>query len=251
MKNIGLRYKGKLGCTCIFLEFGDPVMPNYLTADEIYDLYERCVDFAEETDDRYAFLPQMWRDKPEHYWKDIFEKKRGFMIPYMKDFNGDKRSAINGNIKGLFFSCGIDRKSKRPPYFSYFGNKRLFVDAGVLLNESKNLYFADFYCHYYNHYATLVVTNEGSKQDIFCRNHDLYQLDLFDNPLLFLYNHRGRNSVYVTLGVRVELFFTDKLNIPGLLSTGRGRLMNVQSRGRGRSRKNGIPKKDVCNICNL
>jgi hypothetical protein len=222
-----------------------------LTADEIVELYERCADFTEETDGRYALLPQMWRDKPDHYWKDIFQKKRGSMIPYMKDFNGDPRSAINGNIKGLFFSCGIDRKRKRPPYFSYFGNQRLLVDSGLLFNESKNLYFADFYCHYFNHYATLVVTKPGSKQDRFCRNHCLFQLDLFDNPFLFLYNQRGRQYVYVTLGVRVELFFTEKLNIPSLLGTGEGQLMNVQSRGRGRSRKNGIPKKEVCDICNV
>uniref|UniRef100_A0A8W8N4W9 Uncharacterized protein n=1 Tax=Magallana gigas TaxID=29159 RepID=A0A8W8N4W9_MAGGI len=78
-------------------------IPNndYLTARELQELYGRCVDLAEETDNRYVPLYQMWRDKPQHYWKDIFYKKKGNMIPYMKDFNGDQRSAINGNLKDL------------------------------------------------------------------------------------------------------------------------------------------------------
>lgn len=157
-----------------------------LTTWELQELYGRCVDLAEETDNRYVPLYQMWRDKPQHYWKDIFYKKKGNMIPYMKDFNGDKRSAINGNIKGLFFGCGLDRKRRQPPHFSYFGDERLLVNADVLFNFTKNLYFADFYCHYQYHYATLVVTNPGSMQDRFCIDHGLFQLNLFDNELLYL-----------------------------------------------------------------
>ncbi|XP_062575932.1 phytanoyl-CoA hydroxylase-interacting protein-like [Saccostrea cucullata] len=228
-------------------------MPNYLTAEEIQELYERCADFAEETDCRYAPIYQMWRDKPDHYWRDIFQNKRGAMIPYIKDFNGDQRSAINGNIKGLFFGCALDRWRLQPPFFSYFGNQRLLVDSDLVLNQSKNLYFADFYCHYQYHYATLVVTNPGSKQDRFCQEHDLYELDIFDNPFLYLGESRGYgpNPVYVTLGVRVEIFVTNRMNIYHLFNSRKGRLINVQPRGRGHSHKNGIPKKEVCDICNL
>lgn len=212
-------------------------------------MYDRCVDLAEETDNRYAPLVQMWRDKPHYYWNDIIQNKSGMMIPYMKDFNGDQRSAINGNIKGLFFGGGLDRRRKRPPYFSYFGDKRLLVNACVLFNESKNIYFADFYCHYQYHYATVVITNPGSTQDRFCQRHHLVQLDPFNNPLLFIDNNDY--SVYVTLGVRVEVFTTQKLNIFSVFNNGVGRLVGVQPRGRGRSHKNGIPKKAICNICNL
>lgn len=230
-------------------------IPNndYLTAWELQELYRRCVDLAEETDNRYVPLYQMWRDKPRHYWKDIFYKKKGNMIPYMKDFNGDQRSAINGNLKGLFFGCGLDRKRRQPPHFSYFGDERLLVNADVLLNFTKKLYFADFYCHYQYHYATLVVTNPGSRQDRFCIDHDLVQLDLFDNELLYLdyYKNYGRAAVFVTLGIRVELFVTEGMNLFSLFNKGIGQLVNVQPRGRGHSRKNGIPKKEICNICNL
>lgn len=226
---------------------------NYFEAWELQELHGRCVELAEETDSRYVPLFQMWRDKPDHYWKDIFLKKRGNMIPYMKDFNGDQRSAINGNIKGLFFGCGLDRRRIQPPNFSYFGNERLLVNADFLFNNTKNLYFADFYCHYQYHYATLVVTNPGSKQDRFCLEHDLFQLDPFDNELLFLANRHpyGKTPVYVTLGVRVELFVTEGMNIFSLFNSGIGRKVRVQPRGRGHSRKNGIPKKEICNICNL
>lgn len=229
-------------------------IPNndYLTAWELQELYGRCVDLAEETDNRYVPLYQMWRDKPQHYWKDIFYKKKGNMIPYMKDFNGDQRSAINGNIKGLFFGCGLDRKWKQPPHFSYFGDERLLVNADVLLNFTKKLYFADFYCHYQYHYATLVVTNPGSWQDRFCIANDLLQLNLYNNRLLYLdYNYYGQTLVFVTLGIRVELFVTEGMNLFSLFNKGIGQLVNVQPRGRGHSRKNGIPKKEICNICNL
>lgn len=77
--------------------------------------------------------------------------------------------------------------------------------------------------------------------------------NLFDNELLYLdyYKNYGRAAVFVTLGIRVELFVTEGMNLFSLFNKGIGQLVNVQPRGRGHSRKNGIPKKEICNICNL
>lgn len=110
-----------------------------LETEELGELYDRCVDLAEETKDEFVPLYHMWRDKPHHYWRDICRNKKGKMIPYMKDLNGDQRSAIHGNIEGLFFGCGLDRRQKQPPHFSYFGDERLLVKAEALFNDRKNL----------------------------------------------------------------------------------------------------------------
>jgi hypothetical protein len=59
------------------------------------------------------------------------------------------------------------------PTVSPFGERRIKLKAEILFNESKNVYFSDFYCMYAAsaHYVSLVVTTPGSDADAFCRQY--------------------------------------------------------------------------------
>ncbi|XP_061167012.1 phytanoyl-CoA hydroxylase-interacting protein-like [Saccostrea echinata] len=215
----------------------------YLSKTEINELCRRSIKYIRENDDRFAPVPYFWRDKPSKYWNEI----GGLMIPYLKNSNGDPRSPINGNIHGLFFNCSIDKMSLQPPTFSYFGNERLTIAPYVIYNAWKNVYFADFYCHYGTHYVTLVITSSGSDADVFCKRHHLVRLKPKNNPFLTVIN----SKLLVTLGVNVELFYTNSINISSILADNLGKFTFIQSRGRGHSKLKGIPKNPECHICNL
>lgn len=88
-----------------------------LETEELGELYDRCVDLAEEKKVEFVPLYHMWRDKPHHYWRDICRNKKGKMIPYMKDLNGDQRSAIHGNIEGIFWLRFRSKTEKAPTFF--------------------------------------------------------------------------------------------------------------------------------------
>lgn len=60
-----------------------------LEVEELGELYDRCVDFVEEKKVEFVFLYYMWWDKLYYYWRDICWNKKGKMIFYMKDLNGD------------------------------------------------------------------------------------------------------------------------------------------------------------------
>lgn len=164
------------------------------------------------------------------------------MKPYIKDKNGDPASVINSNIDGLFFSAKVDQNSNPTP-FSYFGEIRVFVKAEWMFNIYSNIYFADFYCHYTSHYVTLVLTQHGSKTDLFCQR-KLLCLDKFDNPFLKI---APSNKVYVTRDVGIEVLYTEPINLRQNGIT----FQRVETRGRGSSKKDGIPKNPICPICNL
>lgn len=190
----------------------------------------------------FVHLPYLYRNKPTWYFDDIFRYHGGIMRPYIKDRNGDPGSVINGNINGLFFSGIVDHNSHPPPY-SYFGEIRVLIKAEWLFNNNTNIYFADFYCHYTSHYVTLVLTLQGSETDSFCQR-NLLCLNKFDNPFLKI---STSNDVYVTRDVGIEVFFTEPINLrhDGIL------FQTVEIRGRGSSKKHGIPKNSLCVICNL
>ncbi|XP_062570343.1 phytanoyl-CoA hydroxylase-interacting protein-like isoform X1 [Saccostrea cucullata] len=226
----------------------------YLTSYELKKLQDKCVNFIKASDsDKFLRLRYMWRDKPLDYWENILNEKDGQMVPYTKDCNGDQRSALNGNIAGLFFGCALYPKNGKPPWFSYLGNRRLYISSTAIFRKPVRLYFADFYCHTKNHFATLVLTKTDSKQDNFCRDHNLPQLDMKNNPFLKIQTINGVDEVFVTVGVRVEVLYTETIDV-NEVTTGKyktGRFVWVKPSGRGRSRPGGIPKNPACRICNL
>ncbi|XP_062570345.1 phytanoyl-CoA hydroxylase-interacting protein-like isoform X3 [Saccostrea cucullata] len=222
----------------------------YLTSYELKKLQDKCVNFIKASEsNKFLRLRYMWRDKPTSYWENILDVEDGQMVPYTKDFNGDQRSALNGNIDGLFFGCGLYPKNGKPPWFSFFGNRRLYISSTAIFRKSMHLYFADFYCHTKNHFATLVLTKPNSEQDEFCREHNLPQLDITNNPFLKIQTTNG--EVLVTVGVRVEVLYTETMDVNEVTDCGIGRFVWVKPRGRGQSRPKGIPKNLSCQICNL
>ncbi|CAG2194940.1 unnamed protein product [Mytilus edulis] len=191
-----------------------------------------------------------YRNKSEQYYKNILKSASGEMIPYIKDNNGDQGSVINGGISGLFYSTLLSQRSKPPP-ISFYGPVRLHLKANIMFTDNCNIYFSDFYCHYQQHYVTIVLTHKGSQEDVFC-NHFLLQMNKHDNPFLKITrNINGLNVVMATMAVVVEVFYTESVNVRSLLQWGHGYISKTVLMGRGRSKPEGIPKNENCNKCNL
>ena len=186
-----------------------------------------------------------YRNKTEEYFDDCYTKHNGTMNVYLKDNNGDPACIINGQISGLFFMTNIYLPTGKPRQWSPFGSKRLSVPAMTMFPTDANLYFADFYCTYTQHYVTLVLTKPGSNLDHFCQHKKLIKLDNRNNTFL---NHRTRHDgevyVEVTTKVMVEVFYTENVELPD-----RETLTTVPSSGT--STPGGLPKNHSCPNCNL
>ena len=171
------------------------------------------------------------------------------MTPYLKDFNGDQGSVINGFIHGLFFSTYLGPTSKPPP-ISFYGPIRFHLQANLIFTDKCNIYFADFYCHYKQHYVTIVLTPQGTDGDTFCRQH-LILLNIFNNPFVKIVQVAdNQRVVVVTKAVIVEIFYTESINIRNFLQKGYGFISKAVCMGRGKTIPEGIPKKQDCIICN-
>lgn len=225
----------------------------YLSIDDYKQLYTLALGYlySKNTSAQQCKpIEFLYRNKSEKYYKDILKSKSGEMIPYIKDNNGDQGSIINGAINGLFYSTLLGPKSKPPP-ISFYGPVRLHLKANVIFTDNCNIYFSDFYCHYEQHYVTVVLTRKGSLEDVFCSQH-LLQMDKNDNPFMKISrNINGLNVVMATMAVVVEVFYTESVNIRSLLQWGHGYISKTVLMGRGRSKPEGIPKNENCNKCNL
>ena len=199
-------------------------------------------------DPKMSPIKHLYRNKPRFYFKNIADLHDGVMETYVKDYNGDAASCINGVIGGLFFSTGLDPRTKRPPNFSFFGSRRLHVPPQLIVTGDTNMYFSDFYCHYEQHYVTVVVTRSGSHADRFCKG-KLPQLNAQDNS--FFCTDESYRSFSVSLSVSVEMFYTEDIDIAHLMTEPGVSFSTVPTRGRGHSKKYGIPKKADCQICQL
>jgi hypothetical protein len=175
----------------------------------------------------------MWRDKPTAYWNRIHNHYNGFVITCRKYFNGTTKSAINGNILALFFNASLHRTSKKPPAFSYFGNQRLMINSSFIVNIHQNIYFADYFR---NHY----FDRSGSVFDNFCQR-DLKHINIFNNLFLKIVNRK----LCVTLGVNVEVLFTDIVDVNQVIYEGVGKFSPITFRGKG-SKEFGNPKDLHC-----
>ncbi|XP_071113014.1 uncharacterized protein [Haliotis cracherodii] len=235
-----------------------------------------------QTPGRYN-VTKFYRNKPESYYDNIMSNRAGVMEKYLKDNNGDPYCPINNKINGLFFSGS--KNKKKIPYFSFFGNRRLFIPVEELFTSDTRMYFSDFYCHKDTHYVTVVVTKMGSAEDRFCEER-LIEQDLQANPFFtvredttltsqfvscsrnledILRGYSGRSmssqkdvpKTFTMVSVNkfhVEFLYTEDIDIRGLQSRcGEDKVYfkYVRAMGRGRSKKEGIPKKLDCPDCSF
>lgn len=237
-------------------ESGNSVL---LTKTEIERLRQKAANHA--TYDgllrQSALCVWFYRNKTRQYFDDVYANHGGLMEVYIKDNSGDRRSPINGRIKGLFFMAGVEPGSTTglPKHDSAFGSTRLLVPANDLLEKAPNLYFADFYCmrNPSFHYVTLVMTKPGSVADKFCADHILLlPMSLNDsasNPFLF-YNASGELQVCTRSNLSIELLFTENLDITPYRYTLQH---NTPLIGKGCTTPGGVPKNSSgqCSLCRV
>lgn len=170
------------------------------------------------------------------------------MTTELKDNGGDPRSPINGQLRGLFF-LSQNYASGELPSFSYFGPRRIQIEADELFRTAPNLYFADFYCMGgHKHYVIVVMTKPGSTADNFCRLH-LVPLDSKNNP--FFYSSNGKMYSLNAEYFEVEVFYTENLNITELQARKKAIMTTVEPVGQGHSTPGGKQKGRCCSICNV
>jgi Phytanoyl-CoA hydroxylase-interacting protein C-terminus len=195
----------------------------------------------------------LYRNKSPADFADVFNRFGGIMKPYIKDNSGDQLSPINGQINGLFFMAEVQQgTSGEPCSASAFGSTRLIVPIDAMLELAPNLYFADYYCMKgISHYVTLVLTRPGSDADRFCSEY-LLPLDLTDQNTNNFFFRDARGNMRVASAVKVEILFTEDVNI-GHLTKYRG--ARIQERvpliGKGHTTPGGVRKRADCPICNL
>ena len=113
-----------------------------LTPVEVQQLNNAAIGYVRGKD--YAPCTWLYRNKPRSHFLEMFGAG-GVMKTVLKDASGDRRSPINGEISGLFFTASVDA-SGEPYDKSIYGDTRLLVRAEVMLDLAPHMYFADFYC---------------------------------------------------------------------------------------------------------
>ena len=218
-----------------------------LTQSELSLLLQRAKVYNHRRSTENLEVQFAYRNKPLPYFKTIMQKRGGIMEVYNKDRNGDPGCPINEQINGLFFGVRIDPKTRTLPDDSYFGDKRIIMPIGKLVEGSVKLYFADFYCHKIVHHITLVITKPGTQTDQFCAKH-LLELSIDKNPFFFrlphtIYSHK----FYCSREPRVEILYTEDIDLKQKFI----RWKTVKTLGRGSSSLVGLPKRSDCDTCNL
>lgn len=202
---------------------------------------------------RTTHAPCKWfyRNKASSHFEKVFEANGGVMKTLVKDASGDARSPINGEISGLFFLANVDYNGQ-PFDASPFGESRLLVLAGVMLNLAPNMYFADFYCmNGKDHYVTVVLARPGSDADRLCKQR-LPKLSLNDqqnNPFIFLSN--GELQVPRGKSLFVEVFFTENLDARSRIQRNQAKRETVYVFGRGSATQGGRRKTVNCPTCRV
>lgn len=225
----------------------------YMTQKEVYLLYGKaCIhSLSPGPGLPYDFCPvsHLYRSKPILHFLNIFNNTGGIMYKYIKNFGGDPASTLNRNLHGLFFSASVDPLTGQPPAVSYYGDQRIHIPVGCMINENTNLYFADFYCHYVNHHVTLVITVKGSEADVFCRPRLLALNPAYNE---FLYHRPHEQHAMVNTKVTVEVFYTESINITEFLRSKLAYLTSVKQSGNVALKTViGLPKRKDCKICNI
>ena len=222
-----------------------------LVKNEINTLLQRAKEFLLLNKDETVLVKYFYRNKPAEYYDNINRNRKGIMEPYLKDYNGDQGSVINGVINGLFFSTKVDAKTGMPPSLSPFGNMRLNIPVDRLMHTQCKIYFADFYCNHSVHYVTLVVTENGSDTDRFCKE-NLIDIGLFHRKNPFLYYEPNLDLFFCCTKLWVEVLYTEEIDIwKALAEDSRVFFSYVKTLGKGSSSPLGLPKNDKCYTCNI
>ncbi len=230
---------------------GAEVCRAVLVKAELQELLAKASKFMLQSNDATIQIKDMYRNKSDQYFKDIKQNKGHIMHKYRKDFNGGPGSPINGAIDGLFFNIWLDQNGK-PPSQSPFGELRISLPLKDRITPwLHNVYFSDFYCHYRQHYVTLVVTERGSTEDKFCKKH-LLELGLHCGSNPFFFYDNWKNAFFCSSKLKVEIFYCMDVDLTNAFARREGcNFYRVQIYGRGSSKPKGIPKNLRCNICNL
>lgn len=224
-----------------------------MTQNEVNLLYGKACthSFSPGPGPSYDFYPitHLYRSKPIEDFQNIFNKTGGIMEKYIKNFGGDPASTLNRRLHGLFFSASADPLTGQPPAVSYYGDQRIHIPVGFMINQRTNLYFADFYCHYVNHHVTLVITLKGSEADAFCRPRLLALNPAYNE---FLYRRPHEQHAMVNTKVTVEVFYTESIDIVEFLRSKLAYLSSVKQSGNAALKTViGLPKRKDCKICNI
>ncbi|KAK3088004.1 hypothetical protein FSP39_013313 [Pinctada imbricata] len=227
-----------------------------MTKVELNELFQKAVNHIRRSGDKSAILTHFYRTKPKRYFDAIRIKGCGVMRKYIKNLGGDPASSLNRNIRGLFFSAHLDASTLAPPPQSPYGDERLHIPVPLMMNIDTNLYFADFYCHISSHRVTLVITHRYSASDFFCQQR-LIQLNVLCNPFLTL--PLSGEYAEVTMGVKVEVFYTEDVDIGNLIWRFPSSVFFTRVKMNKDNNFNravlitsiGFSKKDGCTVCNL
>ena len=213
-------------------------------------LLDKALGYLRHRKNRPVQMKYFYRNKPEEYFDNIFLNEGGIMKPYLKDHNGDPGSAINGAIRGLFFSTRVDQALGMPPPSSPFGEKRYNIPVEKLMHTNCGIYFADFYCNFKQHYVTIVVTQKGSDTDLYCQQF-LVDIGLNGAKNHFLRYHLGEDRFYCATALIVEILYTEEIDMHKEFKDPRVFFSESQIRGKGTSTRLGLPKNKNCHQCNL
>lgn len=216
-------------------------------------LLTKATAFCRENYAQHLSVPFLYRNKPNYYFYKIWHSKNtpGLMTRYMKNDGGDQASPINRAIQGLFFSACFktDGRSIFPPLYSPFGDQRLHVTMRFFHNINFKLYFADFFCHSFNHHVTLVMTIAGSPADFFCMK-NLIVLANNNNP--FFYHNKYKACYFTSPKVDVDIFFTENIDIRDLVKSQDAWFTKCPSNNDSKSKSFiGRTKNIRCELCNL
>jgi len=215
--------------------------------ENVQELCEKAIRHVNRKTDCFLPLSHFYRNKSLIYFQEIMASRTGVMTKYLKNWGGDPFSTLNRNLEGLFFSTQLDPKTKLPRNVSFYGNTRLYIPTWLLLNNNTNLYFSDFYCHYQNHKAQLVIAISGSSSDDFCKR-SLVQLHPFNNPFWIM----SFGILHVTTNITVEVFYTENIPIRYLIQWKCGLCFEGSKLlGKALTMAVGIPKNKECRVCNL
>lgn len=151
----------------------------------------------------------LYRNQEQKIWDKI--KMEGGTIPrIIKDPFGSGNNPINRELAGIFFTANVDNNTGQPPHSSPYGKVRFQVPIEDLLDDIQpcNLYFSDYYqLRGGQHYVVIVMCQDSSDADIFCRANLLPLPD--DNPFFDI-----SSSVYqVSSIVWVEIFYTKEIDM--------------------------------------
>ena len=70
----------------------------------VFELLLKAVQFVGFKSNK-TILTHFYRNKSPQYFLDIFNKDNGVMKKYIKNMGGDRASAINRRMDGLFFGA--------------------------------------------------------------------------------------------------------------------------------------------------